>query len=47
VTYNITVERAGSGNTITLTVDGKPVEGNVVPFPKDETQAVDVHGMVK
>jgi cellobiose phosphorylase len=47
VTYNITVERAGSGNTITLTVDGKPVEGNVVPFPKDGTQAVDVHGMVK
>ena len=33
VTYHISVERVGKGNTISLTVDGKPVEGNVVPLP--------------
>ncbi len=33
VTYNISVERAGEGNEVALTVDGEPVEGNVVPLP--------------
>jgi cellobiose phosphorylase len=33
VTYHITAERAGPGNTVSLTVDGKPVEGDVVPLP--------------
>jgi cellobiose phosphorylase len=47
VTYNIRVERAGSGNTITLTVEGKPIEGDIVPFPKDGTQAVEVYAVVK
>jgi len=46
VTYNITVERSGSGNTIAVTVDNRPIEGNIIPFPKDGTQAVEVHGVV-
>jgi cellobiose phosphorylase len=33
VTYHVSVERVGKGNTISLTVDGKPVEGNIVPLP--------------
>ena len=33
VTYHVTVERAGPGNEISLTVDGEPVEGDVVPVP--------------
>ncbi|MGA9349088.1 MAG: glycosyl transferase [Anaerolineae bacterium] len=33
VTYRITVERIGAGNTVSLTVDGKPIEGNIVPPP--------------
>jgi cellobiose phosphorylase len=33
VTYHISVERVGAGNTVSLTVDGKPIEGNVVPLP--------------
>ena len=33
VTYCITVERAGEGNEVALTVDGQPVEGTVVPLP--------------
>ena len=33
VTYCISVKRLGAGNTASLSVDGKPVEGNVVPQP--------------
>jgi cellobiose phosphorylase len=47
VTYHITVERAGSGNSILLTVDGKPIEGDIVPLPEDNTKLVEVHGVLK
>jgi cellobiose phosphorylase len=33
VTYHITVERAGGGNSVSLTVDGQPVAGNILPLP--------------
>jgi cellobiose phosphorylase len=33
VTYHISVERAGKGNTVSLTVDGQPIGGNIVPLP--------------
>ena len=33
VTYQISVERVGSGNAVALTVDGQAIEGNVVPLP--------------
>jgi cellobiose phosphorylase len=33
VTYHIHVKRAGAGNTVSLSVDGKPIEGNIVPLP--------------
>ncbi len=33
VTYHIEVKRAGSGNAVALKVDGKAVEGNIVPLP--------------
>ncbi len=33
VTYHISVERAGKGNTVSLTVDGQPVAGSIVPPP--------------
>jgi cellobiose phosphorylase len=42
VTYQITVERAGSGNATTLMVDGRPMEGNVVPFPPEGIKEVQV-----
>jgi cellobiose phosphorylase len=47
VTYKLSVVRAGSGNTIALTVGGRPIEGDIVPFPKDGTQVVEVRGVVK
>jgi len=31
-TYNITVERHGTGNNITLKVDGKRIDGNIIPI---------------
>ena len=31
VTYKISIERKGPGNWIALTVDGAPIEGNIVP----------------
>ncbi|HOT91758.1 MAG TPA: glycosyl transferase [Anaerolineae bacterium] len=42
VTYHITVERQGGGNTVSLVVDGKPVEGNIVPLPAPEVKDVTV-----
>jgi cellobiose phosphorylase len=33
VTYRIAVRRAGKGNSVSLSVDGKPIEGAVVPPP--------------
>jgi cellobiose phosphorylase len=39
VTYHISVKRAGKGNAVALVVDGKPIEGNVVPLPsRDRTE---------
>jgi cellobiose phosphorylase len=46
VTYKINVERTGPGNTVTLTVDGQPVEGNVVPMPAEGTSEVTVNVML-
>ncbi len=33
VTYKINVTRIGPGNESNLVIDGKPLEGNVVPIP--------------
>ncbi len=35
VTYHITVERVGKGNSVSLAADGQPIEGYVVPRPAD------------
>jgi len=32
VTHHIDVKRTGEGNCVALTVDGKAVEGNLVPL---------------
>jgi cellobiose phosphorylase len=42
VHYDINVKRQGKGNRVTLTVDGKPIEGAVVPLPPDGTREVKV-----
>jgi cellobiose phosphorylase len=41
VNHRISVERIGKGNSISLTVDGEPVAGSIVPLPpagRDEVQ---------
>jgi cellobiose phosphorylase len=40
VTYQINVQRVGPGDDVALTVDGEPVQGDVVPLPQDERQIV-------
>jgi cellobiose phosphorylase len=40
--YVIHVERRGVGNDILLKVDGKPVEGTVIPIPSIGTKEVQV-----
>ena len=42
VTYRINVERTGPGNTVTLEVDGLPIEGNVIPLPGSGVTGVTV-----
>ena len=43
VRYVILVERKGTGNAVQLEVDGKPMDGNIVPLPVDGTKEVRVH----
>jgi cellobiose phosphorylase len=46
VTYKIAIERKGTGNRITLTVDGAPIQGNIVPLPTDGRKEVTVKGIL-
>jgi cellobiose phosphorylase len=46
VTYKISIERQGEGNRITLTVDGAPIEGNVVAPPSDGRKEVTIKGIL-
>ncbi|MFZ6030343.1 MAG: GH36-type glycosyl hydrolase domain-containing protein [Chloroflexota bacterium] len=46
VTYHIEVERQGPGNTVSLTVDGKAIAGNVVPPPAAGTGVVKVKAVL-
>jgi cellobiose phosphorylase len=41
VTYQVTIKRAGEGNTVALVVDGQPITGNVIPW-SGEAQTVQV-----
>ena len=47
VTYRITVERVGAGNTVSLTVDGQPIESNIVPLPPVGQTEVTVEATLK
>ena len=44
--YEIRVVREGPGNTVRLEVDGKPVEGTVVPLPPGGTSLVQVEARI-
>ncbi len=42
VTFDITVKRVGTGQSVTLTVAGQPQAGNIVPLPADGRTSVQV-----
>jgi cellobiose phosphorylase len=46
VTYNISIERQGEGEQISLTVDGTPIKGNIVPPPADARRKVTIKGIL-
>jgi cellobiose phosphorylase len=46
VTYEITVKRAGPGNRVALAVDGKAIDGSVVPPPPAGVKAVKVEAVL-
>ncbi|MBI9050602.1 MAG: glycosyl transferase [Anaerolineaceae bacterium] len=46
VRYDIQIERKGKGNDVKLTVDGKAVDGNVIPLPADGTKTVKVDATI-
>jgi cellobiose phosphorylase len=46
VLYGISIERKGVGNKIELTVDGKPIEGNMVSPPRDGRKQVSIRGIL-
>jgi cellobiose phosphorylase len=46
VRYEISVKRAGPGNKVSLEVDGKSIEGTVIPLPSKNTKTVKVKAVV-
>jgi cellobiose phosphorylase len=46
VTFRITVERTGPGNTAAVMVDGQPIDGDTVPLPRDGRTDVTVSVVV-
>jgi cellobiose phosphorylase len=45
-TYRIAVERRGPGNAVSLTVDGRPITGDVVPLPLAGQKEVEVRAVL-
>jgi len=47
VRYEISVKRDGPGNEISLEVDGQPIEGTVIPLPKENITHVKVKAVIR
>ena len=47
VRYQISVRREGPGNEVSLEVDGTPVQGTVIPLPKEEINTVKVKAVIR
>ena len=47
VRYHIHVLRHGPGNEIHLSVDGKDIQGTVIPLPPNETSDVEVTATIR
>lgn len=42
VRYEIQVKRKGAGNEVRLEVDGKSIDGNIIPFPAEDSRTIQV-----
>jgi cellobiose phosphorylase len=47
VRYEISIKREGTGNNVSLAVDGKPMEGTIIPLPEKDTAVVKVSAVVQ
>src|SRR5690606_6993314 len=47
VRYEISVVREGAGNNASLEVDGKSIEGTIIPTPDKNTKTVKVKAVLK
>ena len=47
VRYEISVVREGTGNSVILEVDGKSIDGTVIPLPNKETKIVKVKAVIR
>ena len=47
VRYEISVRRQGSGNSVALEVDGKPIEGTMIPLPNEDIHTVKVKAVIR
>ena len=45
--YEISVKREGPGNKISLGVDGKSIEGTIIPLPNENTKTIKVKATVR
>jgi cellobiose phosphorylase len=47
VHYEISVKREGPGNDVSLEVDSQPIEGTIIPLPKEQTSTVKVKAVIR
>jgi cellobiose phosphorylase len=47
VRYEISVVREGDGNSVSLEVDGKSIDGTVIPLPEKNIKTVKVKAVIK
>ncbi|MEO8355508.1 MAG: glycosyl transferase [Chloroflexota bacterium] len=47
VRYEISVKREGSGNHVTLEVDGKSIDGTIIPPPDQDVKTVQVKAVIR
>ena len=47
VRYEISVKREGTGNQVSLEVDGKSIPGTVIPLPEPNTSTVKVEAVIR
>jgi cellobiose phosphorylase len=47
VRYEIAVKREGAGNQVSLEVDGKSIDGTIIPLPEVDTKVIKVTAVIR